>query len=155
DLEVKRDGSVIGRAAWGTAMPVDPGDHVVEASAQGKVAWKQSVAVAAKSDSKTVTVPVLENATASPVTAPVSSVEAAPSTNEPKGPNRAPALVAMGFGVVGLGVGSVLGLRAMSQKKTADDGCPNDQCTADGARANSEAIKAANLATVGFGVGIV
>src|SRR5260221_3353622 len=43
DLEIKRDGSVIRRAAWGTAMPVDPGEHVVEAGAQGKIAWKHSV----------------------------------------------------------------------------------------------------------------
>jgi len=35
-LEVKRNGIVIGKAAWGTAMPVDPGVHVVEASAPGK-----------------------------------------------------------------------------------------------------------------------
>src|SRR5689334_3318487 len=36
DLEIKRDGSVIRRAAWGTAMPVDPGEHMIEAAAQGK-----------------------------------------------------------------------------------------------------------------------
>src|SRR5689334_9440050 len=43
DLEIKRDGTAIRRAAWGTAMPIDPGDHVLEAFALGKIPWKHSV----------------------------------------------------------------------------------------------------------------
>src|SRR5215510_5737479 len=32
ELEIKRDGSPLRRAAWGSPMPVDPGDHQIEAS---------------------------------------------------------------------------------------------------------------------------
>src|SRR5207247_2559796 len=75
ELEIKRDGSVIRRAAWGTAMPVDPGEHLIEASAHGKIAWKHSVTVGAKTDAKTVVVPPLENApTPAPSLAPPSTI---------------------------------------------------------------------------------
>jgi len=156
ELEIKRDGSVIRRAAWGTAMPVDPGDHVVEAAAQGKIAWKRSVTVAARSDTKTITVPLLENAPAAPaLAASPAPTQLAPSAPEPRPSSRAPGWVAMGFGAVGVGVGSYFGLRAMSEQKTANNECPLEQCTSVGAHANDEAIKAANFATVGFAVGIV
>ena len=62
----------------------------------------------------------------------------------------------MGFGAVGVGVVSVLGLRAMSLQKEADAGCDRNGCFAPGAsQKNSDAIRFANLATVGFGVGLV
>ncbi|SRR6266545_1662696 len=156
DLEVKRDGGLIRRAAWGTAMPVDPGEHVVEASAPGKASWKQSVTLGAKSDTKTVVVPVLENVTATaPSPTPGPSPVAARDTDT-KPANHAPAAwVAMGLGVAAVGVGSYFGLRAMSEQKTADRDCPDEQCSPDGVAANSRAINAANLATAGFAVGLV
>ncbi|HKQ69637.1 MAG TPA: hypothetical protein VJT73_09870 [Polyangiaceae bacterium] len=157
DLEIKRDGSVIRRAAWGTAMPVDPGEHVIEAGGFGKIPWKQSVTVGARSDSKTVTVPPLEKIpTPTNVASPnTDSTSTHPSAERATG-SRAAAWVAMGFGAVGMGVGSYFGVKALADKKTGDDGCPNDVCTSQAAHdANDSAIKAANFSTVGFGVGIV
>src|SRR5258705_1256687 len=99
ELEIKRDGSAIRRAAWGTAMPVDPGEHLVEASAHGKIAWKHAVAVGAKTDTKTIVVPPLENAP-TPPPSPVATTSAsfAPSSDV-RVSHRSPAgWVAMGFG---------------------------------------------------------
>jgi hypothetical protein len=156
ELEIRRDGSVIRRAAWGTAMPVDPGDHVIEAAAQGKIAWKQSVTVAAKSDTKTIAVPLLVNAAAAPtVAAPATPAQLPSSAPEPRPSSHAPGWVAMGFGAAGVGIGTYFGLRAISEQKTANNECRLEQCTSTGAHANDEAIKAANFATVGFAVGIV
>ncbi len=156
ELEIKRDGSAVRRAAWGSAMPVDPGDHLIEASAHGKITWKHSVSVGAKADMKTVVVPQLENAP-TPPPGPVSSTAPLSVQTDTRGPNRSSAAgwVAMGFGAAGLGVGTFFGLRALSQQKEADKNCNGDLCHPAGLAANSEAIKAANLATVGFGVGIV
>ena len=39
-IEVRVDGRSIGRAVWGTPMPLDPGDHSVEARAPGRKSWK-------------------------------------------------------------------------------------------------------------------
>jgi hypothetical protein len=105
DLEIKRDGSAIRRAAWGTAMPVDPGEHMIEASAQGKLPWKQSVTVGGKSDSKTIVIlrSSLPHRLASPAAAPTEASAAPPSFAS----GRSPAgWVAMGFGAIGLGSGA-------------------------------------------------
>jgi hypothetical protein len=156
ELEIKRDGSIIRRAAWGTAMPVDPGDHVIEASAQGKVSWKHTLTVRGKAEVKTVAIPMLESAPAiATVPAPGPTVPVAtPSVVETRAPNRAAAWVALGFGTVGVAMGSYFGMQAMADQKTADDAC-QPRCTGDGLRANDQAIKSANLSTVGFSVGLI
>jgi hypothetical protein len=157
DLEIKRDGSVIRRAAWGTSMPVDPGEHVIEAAAQGKLPYKQSVTVGGKADSKTISIPSLELApVAAAAPAPTPS-EAASTPLQVRAGGRSPAgWVALGFGAVGLGVGSYLGLRAMSLQRSSDADCNDaDGCSSRGAQETSDAIKFANLSTVGFGIGIV
>jgi len=157
DLEIKRDGSVIRRAAWGSAMPVDPGEHVVEAAAQGKITWKHSVNVGAKADTKTITVPALENAPAPPPPPSAAATTTPASAPDTRGSGRSPAAgwVAVGFGAVGVGVGTYFGLRALSQQKDADRFCDGDRCSPFGASQNAEAIRSANLSTVGFSVGLV
>jgi hypothetical protein len=60
-LEVRRDGTILGQAAWGTAAPVDPGEHTVEARATGKIPWSLTVAVGPSHDIQTVTVRALED----------------------------------------------------------------------------------------------
>jgi hypothetical protein len=135
-------------------MPVDPGEHIVEAGAQGKIAWKHSVTVGAKSDTKTIVVPVLDNAPAPPPTAIATTGSTASS--ETRASKHSPAgWVAIGFGAVGLGVGTYFGLRALSQLKEADKACDPAGCTKEGAHQNGEAIKSANLSTVGFSIGLV
>jgi len=54
-LSVTRDGADV-TALIGTDVPVDPGSHVVEASAPGYKSWKQTVAV--QGDGSTVDVPI-------------------------------------------------------------------------------------------------
>jgi len=57
-LEVKLDGLVLRRAAWGVEATVDPGPHVVEASATGRSPWSSTVQVNA-GQKKVVPVPAL------------------------------------------------------------------------------------------------
>jgi hypothetical protein len=156
DLEIKRDGTGIRRAAWGTAMPIDPGDHVIEAFALGKIPWKQTVTVGGKAESKTITVPVLENAPVAPTPAtPAAGGHMPASFVEVRRPVNPAAWVAYSIGAVGVGVGAYFGIRAMSDQQVADDNCPQDRCKAEGLSANNSAIKSANIATVGFGVGLI
>ncbi len=44
-IAVKRDGNPVGEGAWGTPVPVDPGQHTIEASAPGKSTWTEEVKV--------------------------------------------------------------------------------------------------------------
>jgi len=57
-LEVRLDGHLIGKPAWGTAAPIDPGPHTVAASAPGKKEWSSEV-MFPPSEPKTVLVPLL------------------------------------------------------------------------------------------------
>ncbi|WP_437519845.1 hypothetical protein WME79_25260 [Sorangium sp. So ce726] len=59
DLQVKRDGALVGRAQWGTPVPVDPGKHTVEASAAGRAPFARSVELTRAGASETLAVPPL------------------------------------------------------------------------------------------------
>jgi hypothetical protein len=170
DLEIKRDGSILGRAAWGSPIPVDPGDHLVEVVAPGKIPWKQTILLAPNADTRTLVVPVLENAPVqesveSPPSAPTSRVAPVPLANPgnatqdkvvegSSGGSTVPAWIALTLGVAAAGAGTYFALLAVSQKSDADRNCPNDACSAEGVRQNSDAIKSANFATTGLGVGV-
>jgi hypothetical protein len=60
-LIVERDGVPVGRASWGLALPVDPGDHIVAASAPGKKRWSQSMTIPNLSTTVAVAVPALDD----------------------------------------------------------------------------------------------
>ena len=55
-VEVKRDGTVLGPASWGTSVPLNPGEHVIEAEAPGKKRWSTKVTL---KDGETVPVAVM------------------------------------------------------------------------------------------------
>lgn len=85
-VEVKRDGVIVGTAAWGTAVPVDPGSHKVVVTAPGKQAWETSVS-ATDANTTRVTVPRdLPNApvaAAPPVVKPVAPAPPATTGTAP------------------------------------------------------------------------
>jgi hypothetical protein len=45
ELHELKDGEQLGRALWGTAVPVDPGSHVIEAMAPGKKPFRVVVEI--------------------------------------------------------------------------------------------------------------
>jgi len=152
-LVVTRNGKVLGRGAWGTAIPVDPGKQVVTASAAGFVEWSVTVPVTEPGATVTVTVPELV-----PVAAGVAPV--APTPVVP-GPAPAPAsratywttrrtvgVAVAGAGVVTAVIGGALGLAAKGQDNAAQ--------SAGGAARHDDsvnAVTAGNVASVVFGVG--
>lgn len=62
-LVVKNDGEELPAAAWGLAIPVDPGSHEIRAEAPGRSAWTASVTTAGAGQTTTVEVPALAVAT--------------------------------------------------------------------------------------------
>ena len=104
-LEVKVDGTIVGRAAWDTPVPVDPGEHSIEAGATGKRAVLRRVR--APEPGRTVTVTIELEAEAAPPSAPPVS----PRPVAPPGSNaqRVAGMVVLGVGGVGILVGSVAG----------------------------------------------
>jgi hypothetical protein len=168
-LDVRRDGVVIGSASYRTPTPVDPGRHVVEATAPGRQRWSSEVVVPTGPGVVTVRVPEL-----APEGAATSAVPKAAATGvAPAGAARSPttddassssgqrtlALAAGGVGVVGVAVGTVFFLKYRSENAKAEDICPTSSspCPSGSAAKHAglvaDARSARTLTYVGWGVG--
>ena len=176
-LEVKRDGTVIGQAGWGTAAPVDPGPHTVGVTAPGKKPWSASVTVGAASDLQTITVPSsLEDAPSqgpSPAGESISNAaggskveSSGAATGDVESPEQPPAktgsarrttaLVIGGAGVVAAGIGTYFGLQAISKSHDANNLCAASPCVSmEGVNDNQDAKSAAVAADIAFGGALV
>lgn len=164
-LEVKRDGQSLSASELGSPIPVDPGEHAIEATAPGKKPWKTTAKVAPTPGEQKVSIGPLDAEAKPPVavTPPTTTAPATPpavvATDSPpqnKGSGQKTAgFVALGVGGAGLVVGGVTGVMAMSKNKTANDACPNNGGCAsqDAVDANSSAKSLATISTVGFIVG--
>ena len=90
-LQVTKDGTIFGAAQWGSALPIDPGQHLIEARAPSKLPFQAKVQVLPGGQTVSVVVPTLSNEALPAVTptpvAPASSPASppAPLTN-PAGP---------------------------------------------------------------------
>jgi len=174
-LEVKKDGVAINSATYGLALPMDPGDHKIEATAPGKKAWATTINVGKIGDKKSVTIPALEDDSkptpavvappvATPPTAPTETkvdplpkTEAPPadSPHESKGISRKTVgIIVAGVGVASVGVGSIFGISALGKKSDSDAHCVGNNCDAIGTQLREDGRSAGTLSTVFVGVGL-
>jgi hypothetical protein len=58
-LRVESDGRELTPAAWSLAIPVDGGEHVVRATAPGRLPWSKTVALPDEAGAATVEIPAL------------------------------------------------------------------------------------------------
>jgi serine/threonine-protein kinase len=136
-LRVERDGNPVDPAEWGTAIPVDPSDHAVFASAPGRDPWSTAIDMNHEGAQVTVVVPELEaaqsEAPAPPETPPPPAVAPlAPPRAEspaPKPARGANVVFIAGWVIGGLGVASaaVGGGFALAAKRKYDDSLANCQ----------------------------
>lgn len=157
DLAVSRDGMPVGRPSWGTEVPVDPGKHVLRATANGRVAWETTLDVAEAGTRERVVVPPLAEVAPSPSPSPKLAPAAPPRPVETSpGKMSTQQLAALGvgaLGVVGVGLGAFFGLRASGTLSDAEALCDARFCTAEGLALRDEARTQANVSTVAFAVG--
>ena len=160
DLKVEVDGIVLARAAWDVAVPMDPGQHVLVASASGRLPKQMPITVEADGSTKEIEIGELEvdpnfhAATATPpppVEAPKPPPEPPPKRSSPL---RTVGFVTLAAGGAGLIAGGIFGGVAASTWSSAKDKCPNGACptdatVADGRRAGTFA----DVATVSLIVG--
>ncbi len=153
-VEIRIDGRLLGAAALATEMPLDPGDHEIIVSARGKKPFVTRQTMEAGPIVQKLVVPELEDIPREPRPRATPRTTAQPDDGTPREP-RAPVLsYAIGaLGVVGLGMGTFFGIRAVSRKDEADQGCAGRFCTADGLRANDQARTAATVSTWSFVAG--
>jgi hypothetical protein len=148
-LDVKWDGRSVGAGLWGTAIPVDSGEHTIEANAPGKRSWTGKVLVRLNGGTSNVEVPVLAHA-------PNEIGSGGAGTPRGWSTQRTIGLVIGGVGLAGIVVGSIFGAKAMRKNAESLPHClPTDflHCDPDGIVLGHEAIKAGNVSTVGFLVG--
>lgn len=112
DLQVKRDGAVVGRAQWGIPVPVDPGKHTIEASAAGKAPFTKTIELGRAGASETVAIPPLAagapaRATAPPATAPPATGAAPPA--RPQMRRRSKGMMVTGIVLTSLGAVALIG----------------------------------------------
>lgn len=157
-LVVQRDEATVTAAELGLGIPVNPGARVVTASAPGFEPFSTTVEVPANGGVVTVNVPALkpvpvapEPPRAAPPPAPTPPPPAAPAA-DPGATQRWLGLGVAALGVVGVGVGSLLGLSA---KSTYDDALDSEcdaarVCSPEGAAHVDDAKGTATLSTVLF-----
>jgi serine/threonine-protein kinase len=159
---VKRNGQKIEAALYGTALPVDPAEYTIEVSAPGYETWSTPIKVEAGGASASVRVPALKQAKDAPVSKP--ETEAAKPAQEPapvtassggSSTQRTVGLVVAGIGVVGLGVGSFFGVRAISRNSDAENHCPKGNLCDDnyGVDTTNKALKDARTSNILFVAG--
>lgn len=170
DLQIRRDGEIVGRPEWGTPIPVDPGTHSVEATGPGLKTWQSSAAIGGPSVKASVEVPVLEPAPpAEPAPGEpkpsqfISPVPPAPNTEgvggvkasaPPGSTQRAIAWVAGGLGLAGIAAGGIFGGIALSDKTTAGSHCVGSGvCDQNGFNSLRNARQAAAASDIAFAAG--
>lgn len=164
-LQIKRDGTPFGRALWGTAVPVDLGQHTVEVSAPSRRSVSLTVDVAQAGRTVTLQIPLLEPVSAPPAAStapPPASTGVAPPPPPPATataataltPLRTAALAAGGVGLLGLGLGSFFGLRAIGQWDDSRPLCPADRCTGEGYDLAQSASRSGKYSTAFFALGV-
>jgi hypothetical protein len=161
---VKQDGLALGAGAVGSALPADPGEHVVEVSSSGYVTWTGAVKLGPDGDRQLLEVPPLAPIRArAPIvvkTPPAPAPAAAPSHKPANGSSRryAAAFILGGAGVVALGLGAYFGVHTLQEMSDAKNRCPvgGPSCHDPLATAeSSDASTSANVANVGIAVGLV
>jgi hypothetical protein len=163
-LEVRRDGVALQPAELGSPIPVDPGEHVVEANAPGKQPWSHRVLVTGDAARVTVDIPKLQAvgdqappAAALPQPVVTTTPDNSPaSSDKPSGSaQRTTGLVLGGGGLVGVGLGAFFGLQASSKWSEAKGKCSDYPygCGTEGADLRSSAHSQATVSTVAFVAG--
>lgn len=154
-LTLHRDDVVLDGGVIGTGIPIDPGPHVVRATAPGYEPVEVRVEVGARADRARVALPKLVKPAETRANGSRSSAE--PVVVDHENPRSSPTLayVAGGIGVVGIGVGTVFGVMAKSSYDTANGACPTHVGCSDSAMSErSRAGTRAMIANVAFGVGV-
>ena len=163
-LAVTVDAETIPVAALGLPFRVNPGRHVVIARAGGREVKSEIDAL----ESRTVKVELALAAARSADVPPVQLEEAPASAPQPAAqPSREPAApaapskvpvvtyVAGGIGIVGIVVGGITGMMAVSHKNAAARDCVDGKCPPSTWDDLDSARSLAAISTVGFVVGAV
>jgi hypothetical protein len=141
-LAITRDAQPVAAAQWSSEVPVDPGAHLITASARGKTPWEKWLDVREEGAVYRVTIPALRDA-------PRASARAGTG-------QRALGFVVGGLGLGGLALGAALGALALDHNADSKNFClpesPN-RCASEGIALRDSAIAYGNGSTAALALG--
>jgi hypothetical protein len=153
-LSVTRNGSALPPASFGLALPVDPGEQRIEASAPDHESWSRTLRVAPSPGKLTLSIPNLTKRVvrAAPPAAPATKREEAGATQRTAG------VVMGGAGALAVLLGAGFGIYAKVEgdRSKRDQFCPTDNhngCTGEGVELRDRARAFGTASTVTFVVG--
>lgn len=151
--EVLVDDRALGRAAWTTPLPLDPGEHAVTFRAPGKRTATRAIRVPDQATAIRIDVPALED---EPARAPTVLLDPAhgEAPHAERSSLRPAAIVVGGAGLVAIGVGAYLGLRTIALKNDGDRHCTGAYCDSSGLASENDAHTTATWSTIAFGAGL-
>ena len=149
-----RDGGVeLGGAAFGIALPLEPGVHELVVSAPGFEARSFRVQLS-EGQAQSLSVAPGRALQAAPSTPSAPPLVEPPSEPESGSNQRTLGFVLGGVGVAGLGVGAVTGILVLGKQHTVDDQCqPDKSCTSAGLDAAHSGRTLQTVSNVGWVVG--
>jgi hypothetical protein len=176
------DGQTLPPAFVGAPKPMDPGEHRIQATAEGMASDLTTVTLR-EGARQNVTLNLVAKKGATPIAAaPTPAPAVSPSSSSPSSPPSNPdtaakadasldlgttgksnglryaSYAALGVGAVGLGLGTMFALQSAGKRKDADGYCPDpDRCPValrDTVNGlDDEARKAQVMSAIGFAVG--
>jgi len=136
------DGQRLGRASYSTALPLDPGQHRV-AVAAGADRYEVAFTVSATPGRSVVEVPLDAAHRIAPKKPP-------PVESTATDGRAIAGWVTIGAGLIGVGLGSYFGARALSLGEQSDERCDGNVCDAKGLALYDEAHANADGSTASF-----
>jgi hypothetical protein len=166
-VDITLDGHPFSSTLVGLAVPLDPGEHQLEAKSTGLASEPVRVTVAEGAKQQVVlSLHAAATAGAAPAAAPPAPVAAPPPKEEhPQAESgggngmRIGAYAAFGVGAVGIAAGTIFAIKASGKHSDADALCngPGGQCPVDSKAQieslDDEAKSASTLSVVSFAVG--
>lgn len=156
---VKRNDGLVGSPAYGVALPVDPGEHVITIQTPGGPVITDRVVVTEGEQKSIKLAVVLKPAEPPPVEPqPVLDPAVAPVTDgdagEGSGIHPAWAGISVGLGVLGVGIGATTGVLALQKKSVVDESCTGSVClTEEGKKAGDAGRTFGTVSTITLAAG--
>jgi hypothetical protein len=124
DAKITVDGTVLDRAAWGTTLPLDPGAHTIQVTAEGYSPWEKKID-ASQGGTEHVEVQLQRPEAAVPQLQQVDAVNQ--TKTHSLDPKLAGGIAALAVGAVSFGVAVGFGADMASQTSNRDKLCPPGQ----------------------------